>query len=175
LDNELFDIVLSHNMHGPCGEHNTNAACMNDTGDCQKKYPRGFVESTSFGSGNYPIYRRRDSGLVKKGKYVLDNRRVVPYNPYLSRKYNCHINVECCSFVSSIKYINKYINKSGYDSCTVKATTGGGSSVLDYDETDTFHCRRYIGACEAMWRPLSFKMFDMSLSVLIMCKSLSIL
>ncbi|KAI8560954.1 hypothetical protein RHMOL_Rhmol04G0296600 [Rhododendron molle] len=42
----------------------------------------------------------------------IDKRDVVPYNAYLSRKYNSHINVEVCLGIKSVKYIHKYIYKS---------------------------------------------------------------
>ena len=41
---------------------------------------------------------------------VLDNRRVVPHNIYLLMEY-CHLNVEMCSSITSMKYLYKYINK----------------------------------------------------------------
>ena len=34
------------------------------------------------------------------------------YNPYLSAKYNAHINVEICVSVKACKYIFKYIYKN---------------------------------------------------------------
>ncbi|KYN14907.1 hypothetical protein ALC57_12882, partial [Trachymyrmex cornetzi] len=44
----------------------------------------------------YPQYRRRNNGLLyeKPGRYVVDNRYVVPFNPTLLLLLNSHINVE---------------------------------------------------------------------------------
>ena len=44
----------------------------------------------------------------------LDNRWVVPYNAWLSLKYNCHINVELTVSVAAVKYLYKYVYK-GHD------------------------------------------------------------
>ena len=49
-----------------------------------------------------------------KNGVPLDNRSVVPYNPYFLRKYNAHINVEACMSIHSIKYVFKYVYK-GHD------------------------------------------------------------
>jgi len=40
-----------------------------------------------------------------------DNRWVVPYNAYLLKRYECHINVEVCTSVQAVKYVFKYIYK----------------------------------------------------------------
>jgi hypothetical protein len=40
---------------------------------------------------------------------VLDNRWVVPYNPYLLMRYNWHINIEDC--IKVVKHLFKYIYK----------------------------------------------------------------
>ncbi|WVZ67191.1 hypothetical protein U9M48_016306 [Paspalum notatum var. saurae] len=48
----------------------------------------------------------------------LDNRWVVPYNPYLLRLFNCHINVEACDSIKAVKYLFKYIYK-GHDRASV--------------------------------------------------------
>ena len=45
---------------------------------------------------------------------MLDNRWVVPYNAYLLRMFNCHINVEVCYSIKAAKYLYKYIYK-GHD------------------------------------------------------------
>jgi hypothetical protein len=43
---------------------------------------------------------------------------VVPYNPYLSLLFNCHINVEVYTFVAAVKYLYKYVYK-GHDRAQV--------------------------------------------------------
>jgi hypothetical protein len=63
----------------------------------------------------YPIYRHRDNGrTVKVRRVQLDNHWVVPYNPYLAAKYDCHINVEICLSIAAIKYLFKYVFKGHY-------------------------------------------------------------
>ncbi|PWZ34228.1 hypothetical protein Zm00014a_038493, partial [Zea mays] len=55
-------------------------------------------------------YRCRDYGLKEKVLGCqLDNRWVVPYNPYLLRLLNCHNNVEACRSIKVVKYMFKYI------------------------------------------------------------------
>ncbi|KAI9481325.1 MAG: hypothetical protein EXX96DRAFT_618259 [Benjaminiella poitrasii] len=48
----------------------------------------------------------------------MANDRVVPYNPFLSKRYKVLINVEICGSVKATKYINKYIYK-GSDHSTI--------------------------------------------------------
>ncbi len=43
---------------------------------------------------------------------------MVPYNPYLSLLFNCHINVEVCTSVAAVKYLYKYVYK-GHDRAQV--------------------------------------------------------
>jgi len=90
----MFETVSKCMMHGPCGSAFPNAPCMQD-GRCSKGYPRPFRNETSLDENGYPLYRRRDNGLKVLVKGVeLDNRWVVPYNPYLCKKFNGHINTE---------------------------------------------------------------------------------
>ncbi|KAG3112201.1 hypothetical protein PI124_g10794 [Phytophthora idaei] len=71
----------------------------------------------------YPEHHRRNQGRTTLRKDVeLDNRRVVPYNPYPCEKYNCHINVEICSTINAIKYTYKYVYK-GPDRATLMLDT----------------------------------------------------
>ena len=87
----------------------------------------------------------------------FDNRWIVPYNPYLSLKFDAHINLESCSSVKSVKYLYKYVYK-GYDSTNIKATTvSDGSTKSTVDEIATYLDMRYISAPEAVWRIFEFK------------------
>ena len=58
----------------------------------------------------------------------------MPYNPYLTLKYNAHINLELCSTVKSVKYLYKYIYK-GYDCANIELNveTENSSNII-YDE-----------------------------------------
>jgi hypothetical protein len=120
-------------------------------GKCSKHYPREFSEATTMDNTSYPLYRHLDNGrMVIQGDYPLDNRNVVPYNPYLSLKYDSHINVEICCSVSAVKYIHKYIYKGG-DRTTLEL-------AKEIDEIKQHIDARYIGASEAAWRIFSFRM-----------------
>jgi Helitron helicase-like domain at N-terminus len=117
-DGELAEVVRSAMIHGPCGEHNPNAPCM-EAGECAKRYPKPFCEETTVAEDGYPLYRRRNDPrtafhkMVRGTRVDVDNRWVVPYSPYLTRRYRAHINVEVCSSIKVIKYLYKYIFKGG--------------------------------------------------------------
>ncbi|GFY13894.1 helitron_like_N domain-containing protein [Trichonephila clavipes] len=100
VDPKLHEIVQSTMTQRPCGVLSPNAACIVD-GVCTKGYPKQFSETTAENIYGYPLYRRRDNAqhIVINGNVVY-NRWIVPYNPYLTKKYNCHINVEICSSLS---------------------------------------------------------------------------
>jgi len=77
----------------------------------------------------------------------MNNQWVVPYNPYLLMRYNCHINVEVCSGVKAIKYLYKYIYK-GHDKCAVHIESNDGEKVID--EIKSFQDARWVSPPEAM-------------------------
>jgi hypothetical protein len=78
----------------------------------KKRYPKEFLEETRRGNDSYPEYRRRfDEPISISRNKSIDSRWVVPYNPWLLLKYDCHINVEICSSIKSIKYLYKYVYK----------------------------------------------------------------
>ena len=118
IDKNLYEVVIKHMIHGPCGILNPNSPCMID-GKSSKRYPRALVSNTVTGTDGYPLYRRRpveDGGKLatiqmRNGDIEVNNQWVVPYSPLLSKAYKLHINVEYCNSVNSIKYICKYVNK----------------------------------------------------------------
>ncbi|GBN69615.1 hypothetical protein AVEN_25777-1 [Araneus ventricosus] len=132
-DLRLFQIVTKCMVHGPCGTININSPCMRD-GQCCKSFPKQFKDDTEENVNGYPIYRRRATEPVQVGKYSIDNRWVVPYNPWLIKKFNAHINVEVCALVKSVKYLYKYVYK-GHDAASVKIQKEG---ALDHDEILSF-------------------------------------
>ena len=82
LQKDLYETVVTSMLHGPCGE--VGKPCCNEQGVCGKGFPHDFVEATEMIPEQYPTYRRRENGRghMKSG-VRLDNRWVVPYNPYL--------------------------------------------------------------------------------------------
>lgn len=160
---QLYDSVASHMMHGPCGNLNFNCVCMQD-GVCTKDYPKEFVAATENGGNGFPKYRRRSNGRyvlkrVNRQDVQLDNRWVIPFNPYLVAKYDCHINVEICCSVKAVKYLYKYVYK-GSDRASI---TVSNEAIID--EIQNFVDARYVSACEACWRLLDFPTTGRSHSV----------
>ena len=153
----LQDIVMTNMIHGPCGSINPNSPCMED-GKCLKKYPKPFQKETTVDpDNNYAIYRRRspkDGGLqhvCPKTKRVIDNSWVVPYSPFLTLRFNCHINVEICTSPKASKYLYKYVTK-GSDRAMVATVVAGQCR----DEISDYEDLRSVGSSEATWHLMSF-------------------
>ena len=155
-DPDLYALVMTHMVHGPCGALNPSAPCMKD-GVCTKKYPFSFQPTTNLTEGSFAVLRRRspDQGGLTAEKQVtrggltytivIDNRWIVPYSPFLLRQFQCHLNVEICSTVTSIKYVLKYTFK-GPDRAAFNLESQSGSPV---DEISDYKNHRYLGSCEA--------------------------
>jgi hypothetical protein len=159
----LHNIVTSVLIHRPCGADNPSAPCIkmrNRVLTCGKGFPRPYQDETTIEADGYPEYRCRAHGpqiRVKHPTLMIGDEYVVPYNPYLTLKYNAHINVEVCSSIRAIKYIHKYIFKGG-DRSTVEIQ-------LDVDEIKQYINGRYLGAVEVTWRTLEYPVHGMSPSV----------
>nr|XP_047141267.1 uncharacterized protein LOC101235929 [Hydra vulgaris] len=75
VDPELFEIVKTCMIHGPCGILNPNSSCMKD-GVCTKGFPNDFNLYTVATFNGYPHYRRLDNGRV----VVIRGRRTSAIN-----------------------------------------------------------------------------------------------
>ncbi|XP_073291189.1 uncharacterized protein [Primulina huaijiensis] len=156
---KLFHLVSRHMMHGPCGILNRKCPCMVD-GRCKNHYPRLFSENSTRGRDGYPMYRRRNDGrTVTVRNCTLNSQWVVPYNPYLLYRYDCHINVEICSGLTSVKYLYKYIYK-GHDKIYVHLSQHGSDTFID--EIRAFQDARWISAPESTWRIFEFDLNEIS-------------
>ena len=161
-DGSLTAAVKRHMVHQPCGSLNPGAVCMDKKDKvgnpiCGKGFPKAFTDATVVDEDGYPNYRRRDDGrtwdVSCNGRTIaLDNRSIVPYNPYLLKRYDAHINVEVCTTVNAIKYIHKYIYK-GSDLATVNIED-------DYDETNMHIQARYLGPTQAAWQIFAFPVHE---------------
>ena len=122
-----------HRLH-LCGAENPNCPCM-ENGRWTQNYPKEFKKKTSVDPDNYyATYRRRapeDGGrqlVCPKSGRIIDNRWIVPYNPYLLLRYESHINVECCTSTKVAKYLYKYVTKGNFRAM-VNASVDNGNEI----------------------------------------------
>ena len=102
-------------VHDPRGKEKPTAPCMfNNHGEvtevCHKSFPKEFLKETEWNeSKSYATYMRRQpadgGGEALHNGRELNNTWIVPYNPYLLLRYNCHINVEICVSTRATKYM----------------------------------------------------------------------
>ncbi|XP_064619467.1 uncharacterized protein LOC135482915 [Lineus longissimus] len=163
-DKQLHEIVKANMVHGPCGPLNPKSPCIKE-GKCTKDFPKSFRQATEQGKDGYPKYRRRmpeDGGNTltirrqqqsQAYEIEIDNRWIVPFNPWLLRQMNCHTNVEICSSIKSIKYVLKYVNK-GSDQAIFSIQNN------DRDEIKKYQDARYVSSMEAAHRILGYPMHE---------------
>uniref|UniRef100_A0AC34QAX8 ATP-dependent DNA helicase n=1 Tax=Panagrolaimus sp. JU765 TaxID=591449 RepID=A0AC34QAX8_9BILA len=150
-DPELFELIAKHMVHRPCGDADPKAMCMVD-GQCKRHFPKEFSEETILVDDKYPKYKRPNDGKRVKIKcgnrhFDVDNRLVVPYNAYLLKRYNCHINTEYVASLKTVTYLFKYFFK-GPDCIKIAITNGAAI----YDEVKDFMDYRLYSTHEADWR-----------------------
>jgi len=133
-------------LHGPYSpEH-----CL-ENGQCKKHFPKSFCPQTVMKDDGYPEYARPDNGrTIQKNDTIFTNKDVVPHPPELLVQFNCHINLEVCASIKSVKYIHKYVYK-GNDCATLEMR-----GVVD--EVKSYLDSRYISSTEAAWRIFEFSM-----------------
>jgi hypothetical protein len=130
----LYKMVTKHMMHDPCGRFHPNLPCTKGHTSSKNNYPREFNKATVQGKDSYPLYQRREDGRKEMvRKHEMDNRWVVPYNPYLLHYFNCHINIEVCGSINVVKYIFKYKYKGHDRACIIVgyATVANNNGGVD--------------------------------------------
>ena len=164
---KLREKVLAYHIHKKCGKHCPSAPCMKVDPKtkrkyCQKHYPQPFRSSMHTNNQGRAEYTRLNNGdkatiRCKNGanKTVdteIDNRDVVPYNPYLLMKYDSHICVDLVTAKAVIAYLYKYAYKKA-DTVTARITYGK-------NEIEAYRSVRYISSSEAMWHMFGFRTND---------------
>ena len=73
-------------------------------------------------------------------------------------KYKCHINIECCASVQSIKYIFDYIHKGDDKACCKKKKKNEVKEENEeiYDEISQYIDGRYLSPMQVAWRLQKF-------------------
>ncbi|GFX27281.1 helitron_like_N domain-containing protein [Trichonephila clavipes] len=164
IDQELFDIVTKHMIHGPCGAFNMTSPCM-ENGKCKKKTSQSRIRMTRsrilmvIQSIAAEVLRMVAThlqcdcrtfqiklSLIMSGWYHTHH--------YFQKTYKAHINVELCSSVKSIKYICNYVNK-GSDLAIFEV-----QNINKNDEIARYQMGRYISSNEAIWHILSFPIHE---------------
>ena len=143
-------------IHGPCGDLNPQSASMED-GKCKKKFPKPLHQQTECSVNGYPLYRRRGQHRAQLRNHTVNDSWVVPHNPQLLMKFNCHMNVEICTTIKSVKYIFKYIHK-GNDAAHIEIR----QHYLIHDEILQHLNARYVGPHQAVFRIMQYNMHDKS-------------
>ena len=149
---ELFELVKKHMIHR-CDER-----CLENR-QCRKGYPKRYCAESHIIENGFPLYKRRYTDgieIPRNGRIeVIRNDRIVPYNPFLLLKYNCHINVELSASPHNVIYLFNYIFK-GHDLAKARVENVGDNNRLDYDEINHFVDGRFLTAFEACYRIFGF-------------------
>ena len=161
ITSPVQELVITQMMHGPCGSLNLKSPCMID-GKCDKDFPKDFCNETIVedidGCPKYQCQSPQEGGgqfmkrrINQTNWCEMDNRNVFPYNAFLLKTLNCHINVEYCSSIKSIQYLFKYQYK-GNDQATMQII----QDEQNHDEVQCFLNTRYVSSMEATWRIFNF-------------------
>ncbi|XGW26660.1 hypothetical protein V3C99_007343, partial [Haemonchus contortus] len=92
---ELYAAVTAYMIHRQCGAMDPRSPCMQN-GSCARRFPEEIRDRTTLDDDGYPNYRRRNLFPTEIQGIPYTDEWVVPTNPYLLQKYDCHINLEIC-------------------------------------------------------------------------------
>ena len=169
----LRELVLEHMVHNDCsGPNGKYCPCYDEkTKGCRGDYPKPHVSISKVGGEHVRTSYRRRVGpewTAQLGCRQVNNKWIVPYNPWLLLKYRTHLNVEAVTGSEAVKYLYKYIYKgSDHASAAVRAVLRD-----DPDEVSRYERLRAIGSAEAFWRMFGYEVAYNSKSVLRMYAAL---
>lgn len=148
-DSLLHQLIMANNIHKPC-DTCEDATCHRD-GTCKRNFPKKMASFTVITGDKFPIYRRRGLhfGTVTDYNNVsrpITDEWVVPFSPYLTLKYRCHINLEVAAHVKCFKYLYKYVLKPP------------DSAAIIVDEIEAYLQGRMLSASEAVFRILGLRL-----------------
>jgi hypothetical protein len=111
-----------------------------------------MVTLSTVGKDSYPVYHGQNDGRTFRktpNGFAYNNQWVVPHNPYLSRMFNAHMNVEVSAGIHNVKYLFKYVYK-GSDHVAL-VITGPTNEIQQYIDA------RYLSVAKGVNSLLSFK------------------
>jgi len=119
----LYAKVTKYMLHGPCGVNNPQVKFMVNR-KYSKHFSKEYRERTDWAEDSYPLYARRDNGLVFEcNRARFTNQYVVLYCSQLLLLFDCHLNVKISAGLETVKYLSKYIYK-GPDRATMEISGG---------------------------------------------------
>ena len=155
LQRDYVISVRRHQVHD-CLAPRANCKTINN--GCHKRFPKVFSKHTLLDGGLYTTYRRRtvaDGGEAWEVNpdtpqaRLFTNEHVAAFSPFLTKKYDCHNNLEFLQSENCLLYVFKYIMKGntsndlfpitlyalGHDMAYVRLEKNGEpTGVVDYDE-----------------------------------------
>ena len=145
-------------IHGPCGVLNTESVYVVN-GTCTNQYSKQFSETPVHNDNGRTCYWRCDDGrTVVIGLKEADNKWIVPFNPWLSKKFDVHINVAVCS---SVKTVNDRANLN-----SEWHVIDNNKMLQPSMKVSTYLDAQYVSALEAMWHLLENRMHYQSHAVI---------
>ena len=109
----LYRIVSTFMVHPPCDVSDSadGARCRKFTVDntCSQRFPKISQDRTTFIQDSDPHYKRRCRFSVKLRDREISDIWVIPYNPVLLLKFDCHLNVQVSANIKSFKRVLKYV------------------------------------------------------------------
>ncbi|CAA7038474.1 unnamed protein product [Microthlaspi erraticum] len=153
---ELYEVVKDMMIHGPCGNVNINSPCM-ENGKCSKLFPKAHAERTKISKDGFPIYRRRDQPAAIKYLFKYINKGSDRVAVVVESAEQATLGEEA-----------RQKKKNGRPTNGAKQTEDSSESTEKVEQVneikDYFDCR-FVGATEAVWRTLGFKIHHRSVSV----------